>query len=57
MSNDKIIATELKKQGIRESDFWRYKLHNPHNCEKLNGQAEISVKVAISAYAKILKRG
>lgn len=56
MLRDKIIAKQLKGQGIRESDFYKYILHNPEKHDKLNGQAEISLKVAISAYSKILQR-
>jgi len=53
---DKRIAKELGKQGIRASDYHNYILHNPDNYDKLNEQADISLKVAISAFAKILKR-
>ncbi len=56
MLHDKVIAKELSKQGIRESDYYRYKLYNPNGYDKLNGQAEISLKVAIAEYSKILQR-
>ena len=56
MLRDKIIIAELKKQSIRESDFWHYKLYNTESYERLNTQADVSLKVAISEYAKILKR-
>ena len=57
MLRDKIIITELKKQGIRASDFYRFTLHNPNTYDKLNTQADISLKVAIAKYRDILKRG
>lgn len=57
MLRDKIIVKELKRQGIRASDYYGYILRNPDIYDKLDGQADISLKVAISAYSKILKRG
>ena len=53
---DKIIIAELKKQGIRESDFYSFILKNPHTKDKLDAQADISLKVATGIYYKILKK-
>lgn len=56
MIRNKIITNELKKQGIRASDYHKYLLRNPKRSEKLHEQASISLKIAISAFAKILKK-
>ena len=57
MLRDKKILIELGKRSVRASDYYHYKLYNPHSYDRLNGQADISLKVAITKYTKILKRG
>lgn len=47
------MITELKKQGIKEVEFWKFKLYNPKKFEKFLWQAKISLPLAV----KIIKKG